>query len=100
MVFMTRIGAAMSAPTLPSLQALFAPEHRRDPYPAYRYWRGNSPGARPGEQVFVLSRNAECTDVLRDPRFGHAEPGDANPLGRAPEHVPLDEDGMPARSFL
>jgi cytochrome P450 len=93
-------GLEVGAPTLPSLQALFSPEHRRDPYPAYGVWRESSPVARLGDQVFVLSRHAECAAVLRDPRFGHAEPGEASPLGRAPEHVPLDEDGKPARSFL
>ena len=41
--------------------------------------------ARLGEQMFVLSRHAECAAVLRDPRFGHAEPGQAGPFGRAPE---------------
>jgi cytochrome P450 len=93
-------GSAISAPAMPSLQALFAPEQRRDPYPAYRRWRESAPVARLGEQMFVLSRHAECAAVLRDPRFGHAEPGDAGPFGRAAENVPLDEQGKPVRSFL
>jgi cytochrome P450 len=82
--------------SVPSLEALFDHEHRKDPYPAYRRWREHSPITRLGEQFLVLSRHADCAAVLRDPRFGHAEPGAAGPLG-GPSRESLDRE---SRSFL
>jgi cytochrome P450 len=87
-----------------SLETLFDAEQRRDPYPAYRAWREAAPVARPHEQLFVLSGHAACTAVLRDPRFGHSEPGEAGQFGQgravAPDDPLVDEQGRPVRSFL
>jgi cytochrome P450 len=47
-----------------------------DPYPAYRRWREERPVARPREELFVLSRFADCEAVLADPAFGRREDGD------------------------
>lgn len=89
------------APTAPSLQTLFDPAQRADPYPEYAGWREQTPIAEPAPRVFVLTRHADCAAVLRDNRFGHAE-SQATPLherGRQDDAL-LDEDGTPARSFL
>jgi len=47
-----------------------------DPYPAYRRWREERPVGRPREELFVLSRFADCEAVLADPAFGRREGGD------------------------
>jgi cytochrome P450 len=87
---------------LPALEVLFDPAQRADPYPAYERWRTETPIARPHEQVFVLSRHRDCATVLRDARFGHAEPDQVTPFRRpvADEDALLDERGRPVRSFL
>jgi cytochrome P450 len=65
-----------------------------DPYPAYRRWREERPVARPREQLFVLSRFADCEAVLADPAFGRREDGD----GRFP--VAGGDPGVDTRSLL
>jgi cytochrome P450 len=75
----------------PTLAALFDPAHRADPYPAYRRWREQSPVAAVDAGFLVLTGHDACSEVLRDPRFGHTEPV-----------APADADsGAPQRpSFL
>jgi cytochrome P450 len=92
-----------SAP--PTLQALFDPGHRADPYPDYRRWQVSAPISEPVDGLFVLTRHQDCTAVLRDPRFGHAEGDEGGPLrGAKPddpqEYTLVDENGNPVRSFL
>jgi cytochrome P450 len=90
----------VSTDDLQALAALFAPGSVADPYPAYARWREERPLARPREQLYVLSRFADCEAVLADPAFGRVEdddarmgPGQAQALGR-PRGGPM------ARSML
>ena len=67
-----------------ALAALFTPGIIADPYPVYARWRAERPVARPREQLYVLSRFADCEAVLADPAFGRAEDGEVRPVpGRA-----------------
>jgi cytochrome P450 len=77
----------VSTGDLRALGELFAAAIVADPYPAYARWRAERPVARPREQLYVLSRFADCEAVLADPAFGRAEddgarigPGQAPPL--------------------
>ncbi|QWF83963.1 cytochrome P450 [Amycolatopsis sp. CA-230715] len=94
----------MTETAAPGLQALFDPAHRADPYPAYRHWREDAPVANPMPGLVVVTRHADCAAVLRDSRFGHAEPDEPNPLRPTPPTDPetalVDENGNPVRSFL
>ncbi|HEX8862935.1 MAG TPA: cytochrome P450 [Actinomycetes bacterium] len=47
----------------------FLPEHRRDPYPLYRKLRELDPVHRSPAGPLILTRHADATTVLRDPRF-------------------------------
>jgi cytochrome P450 len=47
----------------------FLPEHRRDPYPLYRKLRELDPVHRSPAGPLILTRHADATAVLRDPRF-------------------------------
>ena len=52
--------------------------------PSYARWRAERPVARPREQLYVLSRFADCEAVLADPAYGRAEDGEVRPVpGRA-----------------
>ncbi|MCU1681883.1 MAG: cytochrome [Amycolatopsis sp.] len=88
----------------PTLQALFDPKHRADPYPDYRGWQLTAPISEPVDRLFVLTKHKDCTAVLRDLRFGHAEGDEAGPLRAKPvdakEYTLVDENGNPVRSFL
>jgi cytochrome P450 len=85
--------------------ALFDPEARVDPYPGYRRQRETAPILRLPGGVWALARHADCSQMLRDPRFGHPTPQDTSPnflFGR-PESVPdslRDADGAPVLSFI
>ena len=69
---------------LQALAALFTPGIIADPYPVYARWRAQRPVARPREQLYVLSRFADCEAVLASPAFGRAEDGGVRPVpGRA-----------------
>ncbi len=84
-----------------AFRTLLDPSHRADPYPAYRAWRTETPIAWADERLAVLTRHADCSAVLRDPRFGHAEPGDASGIPpRAGDDALTDENGKPVRAFL
>jgi cytochrome P450 len=91
-----------------SLDMLFDPGHRADPYPAYRRWRETAPVSQPYPGLFVLTRYADCAAVLRDPRFGHAEPGQPVPFFQPAQDMPAQggeapltgPGGRPVRSFL
>src|SRR5262245_39781856 len=49
---------------------LLLPEYRRDPYPLYRGLRAADPvHFHPALQGWILTRHADVTAVLRDPRF-------------------------------
>jgi len=49
---------------------LLLPEHRRDPYPLYRGLRAADPvHFHPSLQGWILTRHADVSAVLRDPRF-------------------------------
>ncbi|MET0187824.1 MAG: cytochrome P450, partial [Pseudonocardia sediminis] len=96
----------MTTTDAPDLATLFSPEHRADPYPAYRRWRENTPVAELAPGFLVLSSHEACSDVLRNPAFGHAEPGSdvPGPLGggrpRGGDTSLLDDQGRPVISFL
>ncbi|RZT86706.1 cytochrome P450 [Pseudonocardia sediminis] len=96
----------MTTTDAPDLATLFSPEHRADPYPAYRRWRENTPIAELAPGFLVLSSHEACSEVLRNPAFGHAEPGDdvPGPLGggrpRGGDTSLLDDQGRPVISFL
>jgi cytochrome P450 len=57
----------------PTVAALFDPAHRADPYPAYRQWREQAPVAVLDTGFLALTGHDACSEVLRDPRFGHEE---------------------------
>ena len=96
----------MTTTDTPDLSTLFSPGHRADPYPAYRRWRESAPIAEPVPGFLVLSGHEACSQVLRDPAFGHAEPGAdvPGPMGgsraRGESSTLLDERGRPVISFL
>ncbi|MFB9833434.1 cytochrome P450 [Actinoallomurus acaciae] len=66
----------------------FAPEFSADPYAQYRALRADGPLIRTSRGLWLSTSFAVCTQVLRDPRFGH---GDTGLSGRPPRRV---------RSFL
>ncbi|AHI01084.1 cytochrome P450 [Kutzneria albida] len=49
----------------------FHPAFQADPYAHYRPLRESSPVYRSPSAVWVLSRHADCMEVLRDNNFGH-----------------------------
>src|SRR5580693_912032 len=88
----------VSQADLRALATLFAPGIVTDPYPAYARWRAERPVARPREQLYVLSRFADCEAVLADPAFGRPTDGDGRPTrGLGPGRR---QDGTAARSML
>ena len=62
------IDAIRSAADLSGIDP-FMPEHRTDPYPLYRRLRELDPVHRSPAGPWVLTRHADATAVLRDPRF-------------------------------
>src|SRR5262245_1258559 len=84
---------------------LFAPAARADPYPGYRRQREAAPIARGPGDIWFLTRHDDCSQVLRDLRFGHTEPEDlaVNPIFTGRQTSPdslLDSNGVPVLSFL
>ncbi|HEY0498978.1 MAG TPA: cytochrome P450 [Kutzneria sp.] len=77
--------------TAPSMVALVDPVLRRDPYPTYRQWRETAPISGGNGQPLIVTRQQDCSNVLRDTRFGHAEGEQTGPLNSTPP---------PQRSFL
>src|SRR5262245_36394333 len=72
-------------------EAIFAPELLEDPYPWYARVRAKqsayfSPPNQPNFQVPILSRYADVSTALRDPRFGRAgfQQGAIESLGDGP----------------
>jgi cytochrome P450 len=63
-----QVGEIRSAADLEGLDP-FLPEHRRDPYPLYRKLRELDPVHRSPAGPLILTRHADATAVLRDPRF-------------------------------
>lgn len=84
----------------PTIEALFDPAHRADPYPAYRSWREHAPVAALAPGFLVATGHGACSEVLRDPRFGHLDPAEMteSPLGRPP--APAGPGEARLRSFL
>jgi cytochrome P450 len=70
--------------TAPSLLALLDPALRQDPYPTFRQWRETAPISGGNGQPLMVTRQQDCSTVLRDSRFGHAEPGETGPLNSTP----------------
>ncbi|GAA3436358.1 cytochrome P450 [Kutzneria kofuensis] len=70
--------------TAPSMLALLDPVLRQDPYPTYRQWRETAPISGGDGQPFIVTRQQDCSNVLRDPRFGHAEADQTGPLNSTP----------------
>jgi cytochrome P450 len=61
------------------LRIMLSPEGRADPYPLYRELREIAPVHRSGMgPAWFLTRYDDCRTMLRDPRFGKAEPDDDN----------------------
>jgi cytochrome P450 len=56
------------------LEELTAPAGREDPYPRYERLRAISPVVRAGDGALVVTRYADCTTVVRDPRLGQLPP--------------------------
>jgi cytochrome P450 len=62
---------AEPAPAI-SFDAIFSPEQLADPYPIYRTLRETSPVFHvPDTTMWIVSRYADVTAVLRDKRLGH-----------------------------
>src|SRR5579875_1109741 len=94
---------AASGVSAPSLGMLFDPGHRADPYPTYRRWHATAPISQPYPGLFVLTGYEDCAAVLRDPRFGHAEPDQPTPLYSPPpggENSAAGAYGRRVNSFL
>ncbi|QUQ62906.1 cytochrome P450 [Kutzneria sp. CA-103260] len=70
--------------TAPSLLALLDPALRQDPYPTYRQWRETAPLSGGGDQPLMATRQQDCSDVLRDAKFGHLEEEQAGQLNSTP----------------
>jgi cytochrome P450 len=70
--------------TAPSLLALLDPTLRQDPYPTYRHWRETAPISGGGDQPLMVTRQRDCSDVLRDIRFGHLETEQTDQLNSTP----------------
>ncbi|HEY2056991.1 MAG TPA: cytochrome P450 [Amycolatopsis sp.] len=81
------------------LTAMFAPEHKADPYPLYGRWRERSAVTELAGGTLVVSGLAEATELVRDPAFGHPEPELLELAGRDPDE-PVDENGRVIRAFL
>jgi len=84
---------------------LFDPAFRADPYPHYRRLREAAPVAAMAPGMWVLTRHADCTALLRDNRFGHPNPDTppANPMfsqNSAAAGMLYAPDGTPVLSFL
>jgi len=77
--------------TAPSLLALLDPALRQDPYPTFRQWRETAPISGGNGQPLIVTRQQDCSNVLRDSTFGHAEGEQTGPLNSTPP---------PQRSFL
>ena len=56
------------------LNELTTPAGREDPYPRYEGLRAISPVVRAGDGALVVTRYADCTTVVRDPRLGQLPP--------------------------
>lgn len=56
------------------LDGLLTTEGREDPYWTYHQLRALAPVAVAPDSALVLTRYADCDAVLRDPRFGRADP--------------------------
>jgi len=56
------------------LEGLLSSEGREDPYQTYHQLRVLAPVAAAPDGALVLTRFADCDAVLRDPRFGRADP--------------------------
>ncbi len=67
----------------------FLPEYRTDPYPLYRKLRELDPVHRSPSGVWVLTRHADATAVLRDPRFS---PNPSHLNGERPQVGPRRVD--------
>jgi cytochrome P450 len=78
------IDAIRSAADLAGIDP-FMPEHRADPYPLYRRLRELDPVHRSPAGPWVLTRHADATAVLRDPRFS---PNPAHLHGERPQVGP------------
>jgi cytochrome P450 len=90
----------LSAADGPTIEALFDPAHRADPYPVYRRWREQAPVAPVESGFLVLTGHDACSEVLRDPRFGHVEPADLAAAPGADGPGAAGSGEPPARSFL
>ena len=81
----------------------FAPAFHSDPYAQYRRLRATGPLRRTPANIWVATSHALCSEVLRDPRFGH-RPGASGGILRSagaagerrsflsldpPDHTPL-----------
>ena len=63
-----------------SFDAIFSPEQLADPYPAYRTLRETAPVFHvPDTTMWLVSRYADITALLRYKRLGHHSISDANP---------------------
>jgi len=83
-----RTAAIRSAADLEGVDP-FLPEHRTDPYPLYRKLRELDPVHRSPSGVWVLTRHADATAVLRDPRFS---PNPSHLNGERPQVGPRRVD--------
>ncbi|MBV8931356.1 MAG: cytochrome P450 [Kutzneria sp.] len=52
------------------------PSFLADPYPHYRHLRENAPMYRSSSGLWVATRHADCTDVVRDSRLGRPAEGE------------------------
>ena len=63
-----------------SFDTIFSPEQLADPYPSYRTLRETSPVFHvPDTTMWLVSRYADVTAVLRDKRLGHLSAAEGTP---------------------
>jgi cytochrome P450 len=68
------------------VELVATPEGKADPYSRYATLRAHNPVHRSAIGFWVLTRYADCQQVLRDPRVGKDFSGAASALGLSEEH--------------
>ncbi len=82
----------MTTAALPPQFNILSPAFPEDPYPAYASLRQAGPLCRCGPGTWGVTRYAEVSALLRDPRLGHGRPG-----GMRPPRLPARQGDLGAR---
>jgi cytochrome P450 len=67
---------ASASPVEQAVLAAFAPQARHDPYPAYEVLRAAGPFVPGPLGTQLVTRHADCEEILQDARWSHAEEPD------------------------